>query len=206
MPFTLISKCKWFPDDIPVEPTAPITWPCDTVCPVFTYKLLQCPYNMLTELVDFIITQYPYPEYPFPFAPNPAKVTVPDAAAFIAVPFGAAMSNPLWLSLDLIPNLELIVPDTGLTKDIPKLVGTLGPVYVAFGIVLVCATTTFFSLYNSETQVSTVLYSACSVEYFSTIPSFSAFVLFLSFNWFTADSASANVFTYAFSSSSSVIA
>ena len=90
-----------------------------------------------------------------PLPPNPEKITVPDAAALIAVPLGAAISNPLWLSLDLIPNLELIVPDTGFTKEIPRLVATLGPVYVAFGT---DATTTFFFLFYSETQVSTGLY------------------------------------------------
>ena len=48
---------------------------------------------------------------------------VPDAAAFITVPLGAAISNPVW-SLTLIllfaPNLDVIEPDIGLIKFIPK--------------------------------------------------------------------------------------
>ena len=60
-----------------------------------------------------IITKLPYPPI------QPAYVTVPTAAAFIAVPFGAAISRPLcvWsLILSLAPNLEVICPLTGFTE------------------------------------------------------------------------------------------
>ena len=66
---------------------------------------------------------FPYPPYG---EPDPANITVPPAAAFIAVPFGAATSNPGWLSLDLHPNLDVIVyPEAiGFIKVTPKSVFT----------------------------------------------------------------------------------
>ena len=61
----------------------------------------------------------------FPYEPlRPEKVTVPDAAAKTGVPVDVAISNPVCaelLILLLAPNLEDIIPDTGLAKDIPKL-------------------------------------------------------------------------------------
>ena len=53
----------------------------------------------------------------------PAKVTVPDAAAEYGVPDDAAISSPvcvLLLILLLAPNLDVIVPETGLAKAIPN--------------------------------------------------------------------------------------
>ena len=55
-----------------------------------------------------------------PYPPlYPANVTVPSAAALIEVPAGAAISRPVCpydLILSLLPNLEVIIPDTGVTS------------------------------------------------------------------------------------------
>ena len=48
--------------------------------------------------------------------------TVPLAAAFIDVPFGAPISMPLCDDPHLLPNLDVIVPDTGFIKSIPMFV------------------------------------------------------------------------------------
>ena len=48
---------------------------------------------------------------------------MPDAAATYGVPLGAAMSSPvceLTRILLFAPNLDVIVPDTGLAKLIPN--------------------------------------------------------------------------------------
>ena len=61
----------------------------------------------------------------FPYEPlYPEKVTVPEAAAAIGVPVDVAISNPVCDDLLILlptPNLEVIVPETGLIKAIPKL-------------------------------------------------------------------------------------
>ena len=53
-----------------------------------------------------------YPEY----------TTVPAAAALIGVPVEFAISNPVCVPPDLLPNLDVIVPVTGSNKAIPKAV------------------------------------------------------------------------------------
>ena len=59
---------------------------------------------------------------PNPSPAFPENVTVPAAAAFIGVPYGAAISSPECacdLTLSLLPNLDVITPETGLIKLIP---------------------------------------------------------------------------------------
>ena len=54
----------------------------------------------------------------------PEKVTVPEAAAFIGVPEDVAISSPVCEELLILldaANLDVIIPDTGLISDIPKL-------------------------------------------------------------------------------------
>lgn len=60
----------------------------------------------------------------FPYDPlYPENVTVPEAAAEIGVPVWADMSNPVCVEtlIELLaPNLDVIIPDIGFIKLIPK--------------------------------------------------------------------------------------
>ena len=131
----------------------------------------------------------------FPYEPFvPENVTVPAAAATIGVPFDVAISRPvcaeLLIELDT-PNLDVIMPETGLIKDIPKFafppdvlveVFTF-PVDLYFVLVLfepLAVTTCFFggSAYNFAIASSVVVKSFVSVSYFSTIDKLFMFVLF----------------------------
>ena len=139
----------------------------------------------------------------FPYEPlYPENVTVPEAAAAIGVPAEFAMSNPVCDDLLIAlpaPNLDVIVPDTGLIKDIPKLafpddvvncVFTLPLDAYLFDVVFFFATTTFgFSTYNFDIASSWASYSFFSTSYFSTIDILSILLLFFSFSQLTTASA-----------------
>ena len=123
VPFTLISKCKCGPVEFPVEPTAAIISPASTCWPSVAYNSLQCPYQVSTPFSCEIFIKFPYEPL------LAANVTVPAATAFIGVPLGAAISVPV-CAPDLIlltaPNLEVIVPVTGVTaKSTPLTTGDL---------------------------------------------------------------------------------
>ena len=105
--------------EFPVDPTVAITSPCFTCCPLDTFNVEQCPYNVCTPFPCDITTWFPYPWlYPYD-----ANTTVQDATAFIGVPFGAPISNPV-CAPDLIlletPNLDVIVPEIGCINEIPS--------------------------------------------------------------------------------------
>ena len=129
-------------------------------------------------------------------------MTVPLAAALIAVPVGADISNPVCaelLILLLTPNLEVIVPEIGLISEIPN--DALPPEVVvcvftypdAFEEVFWATLTAFFfSTSYLETTSSTETISFIPVSYFSKIEILSIFSLFFSFKVLTAFSASSN--------------
>ena len=129
------------------------------------------------------------------------------------VPDGAAISKPVCDDLLILlpaPNLEVIVPETGLISEIPKfafppdVVSFVLTVPVALYILLedfFATFTTFgFSTYNLETASSVETNGFNSVSYFSTIDIPSIFELSFSFKVLTTFSASSKLETYSFSS------
>lgn len=68
----------------------------------------------------------------------PENSTVPFADAYITVPFGAAISNPLWFVLPIppgderLPNLDVIVPETGFTVNLIPLALLTFVIFTAF--------------------------------------------------------------------------
>ena len=135
---------------------------------------------------------------------HPATVTFPPAAALIGVPVDVAISNPLCPE-ELLPNLVVITPETGLIRDTPRFTlasdipDTLPEYAVATYV-------TFGASYNLDTLFSTDVKSFVLVSYFSTIPKSFLLALFFFFNFAITSSASLNVETYTFSFLSSVIA
>ena len=115
---------------------------------------------------------------------------------------------PLLRILSLLPNLEVIVPEIGLIKLIPRLTFLLDvpetfpeetdATYVVFGFGT--------SSYSFETHLSTAVNSFVCVSYFSTIPISFLLLLFFFFSSATTFSASSKVATYTFSCLSSVMA
>ena len=119
LPFTLISKCKCGPVELPVEPTSAITSPALTSVPALTYILFVCAYQVSTPFPWSTFTKLPYePLYL-------AKVTIPSATTFIGVPFFADISKPVCLELLILlltPYLDVILPDIGVTANLIPLI------------------------------------------------------------------------------------
>ena len=133
------------------------------------------------------------------------------------MPVDVAISNPVCDDLLILlptPNLEVIVPETGLIKAIPKLAfaedvvpavltdpeAVYFDVPVDFVLVLAIAVLCAGCTYNFDIASSVETKSFNSTSYFSTIDIFSIFELFFSFNPLTTFSASSKLETYAFSS------
>ena len=122
------------------------------------------------------------------------------------------------LILLLAPNLEDIIPDTGLIKDIPKLavppevfnevLTVPDEAYLVEDVFLFFATTTGlgFSTYSFDIASSEDTKSFISVSYFSIIDMLSILELSFSFKPFITPSACSKLETYNFSSLLSTIA
>jgi len=129
----------------------------------------------------------------FPYEPFlPANVTFPSAAAVTSVPYDAAISNPVCaelLILLLSPNLDVIIPETGLDNVIPKATFVLEIVVFVFTVPSFTVEALFFivdfevgAVYKLATASSTLLITFSSVSYFSAIVMLSIFPLFLAFS------------------------
>ena len=117
------------------------------------------------------------------------------------------MSNPVWddlLILLLAPNLDEIVPDIGLIREIPMLalpeevfndVLTLPVAPYFFVPFLATVITLAGSIYSLAIASSLVISSPLFCSYFSIILILSKLELFFSFNSFTICSASSKVAT-----------
>ena len=126
------------------------------------------------------------------------------------MPEGADISSPLWpdgLVLPLLPKRQVIIPDIGFIKLMPRFTFLVdAPVTLPEEIEAIYVTFGFGASYNFDTHFSTEVNFLVSVSYFSTIPISFLFWLFFFLSCATTFSASSKVSTYTFSFLSSVIA